>query len=143
MSQTFFELTLPPASAADVAANTAAIAANTAAIALKADLTQTTTTTALTSYTIQASDNGKELLFTAATTVTVTIPDTIVPAANSAFNCTLVQEGAGQLSFTVSGTQVLKKPAAFVSKSREQESVVGLKIYSATKCRLSGDLAFV
>lgn len=49
-----------------------------------------------TSYTLQASDNGKVVSFTNGSAVTVTLPNSL--PAN--FNCTLEQRGAGQVGVT-------------------------------------------
>lgn len=57
-----------------------------------------------TTYTLAASDCGKTVIFTAATTVTVTIPASIAPAAGNSCHTALWQQGAG--SVVVTGSAV-------------------------------------
>lgn len=52
-----------------------------------------------TSYTVQASDNGRMIIFNNAGTVTVTLPVLTVD-----FKCGWIQKGAGQVSFVTSST---------------------------------------
>ena len=44
-----------------------------------------------TTYTIQSSDNGKNIIFTNAAAIAVTLPDTLA----TDFQCTIIQAGAG------------------------------------------------
>ena len=53
-----------------------------------------------TSYTLQASDNGKVIELGNASAITLTVPSGLV----AGFNCTLVQTGAGQVTLSASGT---------------------------------------
>lgn len=69
-----------------------------------------------TTYTMQASDNGKLVTFDNAGTVTVTLPSGL-PAG---FNIVCVQLGAGQVSF-VAGS------GATISNRQNQAKVVGQK----------------
>jgi hypothetical protein len=55
-----------------------------------------------TTYTLLASDNGKILTFNNAAAITITVP-TGLPIG---FNCTVLQLGAGQATFTASSTTI-------------------------------------
>lgn len=56
-----------------------------------------------TTYTLQSSDNGKIVTINNGSAITLTVP-TSLPAG---FTCTIVQLGAGQITFTASGTTIL------------------------------------
>jgi hypothetical protein len=56
-----------------------------------------------TTYTLLASDNGKVLYMNNAAAITITVPSGL-PAG---FNCTVVQRGAGQVTFATSGTTIV------------------------------------
>mgnify|MGYP007100075619 CR=1 FL=1 len=56
-----------------------------------------------TTYTLQASDNGKILRFTSGSAVTVTVNTAVAVAG---FNCLLEQAGAGQIGFDGTATVV-------------------------------------
>lgn len=55
-----------------------------------------------TTYTVQASDNGKIVTLSNASAITVTVPASL----GAGFSCTLIQIGAGQVSVTASGTTI-------------------------------------
>lgn len=57
-------------------------------------------TQAGTTYTLQAVDNGKVILFTNAGSVAVTVPAALAVG----FSCTIIQVGTGQVSLNASGT---------------------------------------
>lgn len=59
-----------------------------------------TTIVPLTSYTLLTTDNGKQIITTSATPVTITVPTGL----QVGFNCQVLQQGAGQVSFVGSGT---------------------------------------
>lgn len=66
----------------------------------KASLSIVTNIQAGTTYTLVSSDLGKQIIFTNASAITVTIPS----ALPSGFNCEVLQEGTGQVSFITSAT---------------------------------------
>ena len=68
--------------------------------AYKASLYATKKTEAGTSYTIQASDLGKNIHFTAATTITVTLPNGLA----TGFKCNLIKAAAGNVVITAATT---------------------------------------
>jgi hypothetical protein len=80
-----------------------------------------------TSYTLQASDDGKLLRFTGATEVTVTCPDSLLEG----FEVICAQSGEGQLVFSLSGTSTKINPAevrtrrngSYISVTCEQDAV--------------------
>jgi hypothetical protein len=55
-----------------------------------------------TTYTIVAGDNGKVITCSNASPITVTVPSGL----GAGFNCMVIQKGAGQVSFTASGTTI-------------------------------------
>jgi hypothetical protein len=80
-----------------------------------------------TSYTLQASDDGKLLRFTGATEVTITCPDSLLEG----FEAICAQSGNGQLVFSLSGTSTKINPAevrtrrngSYISVTCEQDAV--------------------
>ena len=88
--------------------------------------------TILSAYNITASDNGKILQSTSATAITITIP-TGLPTG---FNCTVVQMGAGQLTF--SGTYFNR---GSFTKSASQYSIVSIIHLGSDKIIVSGEMS--
>ncbi|MCZ2484983.1 hypothetical protein [Aquirufa antheringensis] len=88
--------------------------------------------TITTAYNISASDNGKILQSTSATAITITIP-TGLPTG---FNCTVVQMGAGQLTF--SGTYFNR---GSFTKSASQYSIVSIIHLGSDKIIVSGEMS--
>jgi hypothetical protein len=92
-------------------------------------------------YEIAAADNGTVVLVNKATAVTVTLPNSL-PAG---FNCSVVQEGAGQITFAAGSGATQQAPYGG-SKSAVQYGTVSLLVAgngggSAADWRLSGDLS--
>jgi hypothetical protein len=83
-------------------------------------------------YNISAADNGKILQSTSATAITITIP-TGLPTG---FNCTVVQMGAGQLTF--SGTYFNR---GSFTKSASQYSIVSIIHLGSDKIIVSGEMS--
>jgi hypothetical protein len=88
-----------------------------------------------TSYTLASTDNGKILNFTNSTAGTITLPSTL-PAG---FNCMVVQNGGGQLTFTGSGVTVNNRNA--FTKSAGQYSIVTILYVSSTVAITSGEMS--
>lgn len=88
-----------------------------------------------TAYTLASTDNGKILNFTNATAGTITLPSTL-PAG---FNCMVVQNGAGQLTFSGSGVTVNNRNA--FNKSAGQYSIVTILYLSSTVAITSGEMS--
>jgi hypothetical protein len=92
-------------------------------------------------YTLQAADNGSVVYVNKATAVTVTLPNSL-PAG---FNCSVVQEGAGQLTFAAASGATRQSPNG-ADKSAVRYGVVALLVKendggSAADWRLMGDLS--
>ncbi len=60
-----------------------------------------------TSYTVGASDNGKILYLDNAAAVTLTLPETATESLPAGFWCSIVQEGAGQVTITAEGADTV------------------------------------
>ena len=88
-----------------------------------------------TTYTIQASDNGKVLTFSNASAITVTVPSGL----GLGFNCMAIQKGAGQVTFSPSSTTVNNRQSH--TKIAGQYGVVSLIAYVADVLVLAGDTA--
>jgi hypothetical protein len=85
-----------------------------------------------TTYTIDATDNGKVIQSTGATAVTITIP-TGLPTG---FNCTVVQMGAGQITF--SGTYLNRTG---FTKTASQYSVVSILNLGSNNYIVTGEMS--
>jgi hypothetical protein len=83
-------------------------------------------------YPLTAADNGKILQSTASSAITVTIP-TGLPTG---FNCTVVQMGAGQITF--SGTYVNRTG---FSKTASQYSVVSILHLGSNSIIVTGEMS--
>lgn len=83
-------------------------------------------------YSITAADNGKIIQSTSATAITVTIP-TGLPIG---FNCTIVQMGTGQITF--SGTYLNR---AGFTKTASQYSVASIVHLGSNSILVSGEMS--
>lgn len=83
-------------------------------------------------YSITAADNGKIIQSTSATAITVTIP-TGLPTG---FNCTIVQMGTGQITF--SGTYLNR---AGFTKTASQYSVASILHLGSNSILVSGEMS--
>jgi hypothetical protein len=83
-------------------------------------------------YSITAADNGKVIQSTSASAVTVTIP-TGLPTG---FNCTVVQMGAGQITF--SGTYLNRTG---FTKSVSQYAVVSVLHLGSNNILVTGEMS--
>lgn len=83
-------------------------------------------------YSITAADNGKVIQSTSATGITLTIP-TGLPTG---FNCTVVQMGAGQITF--SGTYLNRTG---FTKSASQYSVVSILHLGSNSIIVTGEMS--
>jgi hypothetical protein len=86
-----------------------------------------------TSRTLGASDNGKIIKFTSASAITVTVPSGL----GSGFSVTVIQYGAGQVSFTTSGTTINNRQSH--GSTAGQYAVVSLIAHEADIFVLAGD----
>lgn len=75
---------------------------------------------AATAYTLTNADLGKLLVFTAATDVTLTLPQVTTHDAYDGFFCMGVQDGAGQVILAVEGADVLRTYPAGSDRSAGQ-----------------------
>ena len=83
-------------------------------------------------YSITSADNGKVIQSTSASAITVTIP-TGLPTG---FNCTVVQMGAGQISF--SGTYLNR---GGFTKSASQYSVISILHLGSNSIIVTGEMS--
>jgi len=88
-----------------------------------------------TTYTLLASDNGKVVVLNNGSAVTVTVPSGL----GAGFNCSFVQKGAGQVSFSASSTTINNRQSH--TKINAQYGVASLVAYAADTFVLAGDTA--
>ena len=88
-----------------------------------------------TSYSLQSSDLGKIVKFESGSAVTVTLP----AGLGQGFTCTVVQYGAGQITFSASGSTLYNRQSH--TKTAGQYAVVKLTSCVADTFILSGDTA--
>jgi len=88
-----------------------------------------------TTYTLLSSDNGKVVVLNNASAVTVTVPSGL----GAGFNCSFVQKGAGQVSFTASSTTINNRQSH--TKINAQYGVASIVAYAADTFVLAGDTA--
>jgi len=88
-----------------------------------------------TTYTLVAGDNGKVVVLDNASAVTVTVPSGL----GAGFNCSFVQKGAGQVSFSASGTTINNRQSH--TKINAQYGVASVVAYAADTFVLAGDTA--
>lgn len=86
-------------------------------------------------YTLQASDNGKVVVMNKGSAVTVTVPSGL----GAGFNCSFVQKGAGQVSFSASSTTINNRQSH--TKINAQYGVASIVAYAADTFVLAGDTA--
>ena len=89
-------------------------------------------TTVSANYIITAADNGKVIQSTSATAITITIPSGL-PAG---FNCTVVQMGAGQITFT--GTYFNR---GNFNKTASQYAIVSILHMGSNNIIVSGEMS--
>jgi hypothetical protein len=88
-----------------------------------------------TAYTLLSSDNGKAVVLDNASAVTVTVPSGL----GAGFNCSFVQKGAGQVSFSASSTTINNRQSH--TKINAQYGVASIVAYAADTFVLAGDTA--
>lgn len=88
-----------------------------------------------TTYTIVAGDAGKVVTCNNGSAVTVTVPSGL----GAGFNCSFVQKGAGQVTFSASGTTINNRQSH--TKINAQYGVASLVAYDDNVFVLAGDTA--
>ena len=88
-----------------------------------------------TSYTLQASDLGKIVKLTNGSAITVTLPNNL----GIGFTCTVIQYGAGQITFSTSSSTLYNRQSH--TKTAGQYAVVSLISCVADVFVLAGDTA--
>ena len=88
-----------------------------------------------TSYTLLASDLGKIVKFTNGSAITVTLPNNL----GLGFTCTVIQYGAGQITFSTSSSTLYNRQSH--TKTAGQYGVVSLISCVADVFVLAGDTA--
>ena len=86
-------------------------------------------------YTLLASDNGKVVVMNKGSAVTVTVPSGL----GAGFNCSFVQKGAGQVTFSASSTTINNRQSH--TKINAQYGVASLLAYADDVFVLAGDTA--
>ena len=88
-----------------------------------------------TTYTLVAGDNGKVIKFTNGSAITVTLPSGL----GLGFNCSVIQYGAGQITFSTSSSTLYNRQSH--TKTAGQYAVTGLISCVADVFVLAGDTA--
>lgn len=88
-----------------------------------------------TAYTLVAGDNGKVIKFTNGSAITLTLPSGL----GLGFNCSVIQYGAGQITFSASGSTLYNRQSH--TKTAAQYAVTGLVSCVADVFVLAGDTA--
>ena len=91
-------------------------------------------TIAASSYTLNTSDNGKIIVFTSASAVTLTIPAELT----NRFTCSLVQYGTGQVTVTA-GAGVTLRLRGSTNKTGGQYAIASLVSVVNDEYILAGD----
>lgn len=133
--------TNPANSAVDGTARTAAAAAQTTANAAAPSLLAFNDQVG-TTYTVQASDLGKEIRCANVGAIALTIPSNATLALPIGFNFRVRQNGVGQVTGAVT-TDTLNPTSGFLAKTRVQNSVISFVKQTATTWTFEGDAAFV
>jgi len=79
-----------------------------------------------TSRTLGATDNGKVILCTSGSAVTISCPDGLADG----FNCTLIQMGAGKVTLAASGTATLNSYSGLLSTMGQYAVVSAIQVGS-------------
>lgn len=90
---------------------------------------------ASTSYTLSAIDNGRILDFSAGTTITLTIPDTLP----TGFQVSITQSGFGNVTLVASGAMILNNRYGGTQTSG-QWAKIGLEVRALNSAVISGDV---
>lgn len=110
----------------------------TTALAAKADITNPPVVVSGTTDTLASGDNGKINRYTNASAVTVTIPTDASDDLPDGFSCTLVAEGAGGLSLSVTGITVTGSAPTTIAQG---EALVVIKTATANTWVVLGGTA--
>lgn len=99
-------------------------------------------TDATTSRTLSATDNGKTIVFTSGSAVTVTCPQTML----ASFSCDIIQQGAGTVTMQTSGSATIESTAGASPRTvSAQHGLVHVRVLSGTGANavynLSQDIA--
>jgi hypothetical protein len=93
-----------------------------------------TSSSASTTYSLSAADNNKIIRFTSGSAITLTVP-TGLPIG---FSCMVMQGGAGQATFTASGTTISNRNG--YTKTAGQYAVASIVSISSNAFVTSGDM---
>lgn len=89
-----------------------------------------------TTYTLQASDNGLQVICTNASAITVTVPSGLP----TGFNCLIVQGGAGQVTIAAGASVTLQQRQSMLRLAGQHAVASVLPTPTANTYRLTGDL---
>ena len=84
-------------------------------------------------YTLRASDNGSVVYMNSGSTQTLTIPTALV----AGFNCSVIQAGAGQVTFVGSGGMTINEPDSKTKISKQYASIT-VYIEATNNCIIGG-----
>jgi hypothetical protein len=84
-------------------------------------------------YTLQSTDNGGVVYMNSSSTHTLTIPT----ALTAGFNCSVIQAGSGQVTFTGSGGMVINEPDS-KTKIAKQYASITVYIEATNNCIVGG-----
>jgi hypothetical protein len=87
-----------------------------------------------TSYTVKSSDNGKVIVFTSGSAVSVTVPSNL----GVGFNCSIIQYGTGQVSVSA-GAGATMRLRASANKTGGQYAAASLISVVANEYLFTGD----
>jgi hypothetical protein len=96
---------------------------------------------ATTARTLAATDTGTVIIFTGSSAITVTLPNNL----SVGFNCTIIQSGTGQVTFSAAGGATFNSRQSH-TKTAGQHAVTGLMVTAnsggtSANYNLSGDTA--
>ena len=103
--------------------------------AVQGDITQEINNQTGTSYTLQDSDHGKLVTLSNASAITLTVPTGL----RSDFECAVMQLGAGQATFTASGTTINNRGS--FTKTSGQYAMTGIRQYATNTFVTTGDMS--
>jgi len=89
-----------------------------------------------TTRTLASTDNGKVIRCTSGSAITITVPT----ALGAGFNCMIVQDGAGQITFAGSGGMNIRNRSTH-TKTAGQYAAASLLVTASNNCILMGDTA--
>lgn len=110
------------------------LAVNNKQLFLQQNISNNINPKSATSYTLDSSDIGKVLTFNNSSGITLTIPSGL----RVGFNCTIIQTGTGQVTFSGDGVTIIQSNS--YTKTLKQYSVVRLNCFATNTYVLDGEM---